>query len=230
VTALLEALTAGPTEAPHGPGQILATLGLTLALALIIGSTYQRTGSGGFYTQGFVQTLVLVSMVASLVLQIVSKNVAAAFAIFGAFSIIRYRSTVPETRDVGFIFFVMAVGLATGAGLALLAAIATGAICLTIYAMWRLNLFAPARSSHLLRIRVASDVTLAGLFEDVFARYLEDSTLLRVESVQGGLLTEVSYAVRLKEDADPQGLVAELQRLTGNQRVVLVASGGDANL
>jgi len=224
---LIAILEGGASRPSQGPLDVLLTLLLTLALALVIGATYQRTHSGGLYTQGFVQTLVLVSMVASVVLQIVSENVAAAFAIFGAFSIIRYRSNVPETRDVGFIFFVMAVGLATGAGLALLAAVATAAICLTIYGMWRFNLFAPVHTSHLLRVRVTSDTQFANIFESTFTEYLDQATLLRVESVQGGMLTEVSYAVRLKPRADPQGLVAELQRLTGNNRVVLVAVGSE---
>lgn len=224
---LVRILEGGASQPSQDPVAIFLTLALTLGLALVIGTTYQRTHSGGLYTQGFVQTLVLVSMVASLVLQIVSENVAAAFAIFGAFSIIRYRSNVPETRDVGFIFFVMAVGLATGAGLVLLAGVATGAICLTIYAMWRFNLFAPVHTSHLLRVRITSDVEFQGRFEAAFAEYLDEATLLRVESVQGGMLTEVSYAVRLKAGADAQRLVVELQKLTGNNRVVLVAVGSE---
>lgn len=207
------------------PIVIAASLLFTLVLMLVIGFTYQRTHPGAQYTQGFVQSLVLVGMVASLVLQIVGTNIAAAFAIFGAFSIIRYRSAVPETRDVGFVFFALAVGLAAGAALYALAAVATAVICLVIAAMTYLDLYAPRRVSHTLRVRVTNDVDFEAACAPAFDRYADAADLRRVESVQGGMLTEATYGVLLKPEASPHELVSALQQTTGGNRVVLVTAG-----
>ena len=43
-------------------------------------------------------------MIVALVMLIVGSNIARAFALVGALSIIRFRNAVKETRDVGFIF------------------------------------------------------------------------------------------------------------------------------
>jgi uncharacterized membrane protein YhiD involved in acid resistance len=128
---------------------------------------------------------------------------------------------------VGFIFFSMAVGLAVGAQLYWLALVATAVICPTIYVMWRLDMFAPERTSHLLTIRVTNDVDFGTVFKPSFDQYLERVTPLRVESVQGGLLTELSYAVRLRPDANAHEFVSAIQRAAGNNRVVLIAAGSD---
>jgi hypothetical protein len=204
---------------------ILWPLLLTILLTGVIGVTYRTTHTGPIYTQGFVHTLILVGLVATLVLHIVAENVAAAFAIFGAFSIIRFRNALPETRDVGFIFLSMVVGLAAGGGAPNVAIWATVVICGVMVILWRLNLFAPERPTHILRVRVTNDVDFSTAFESAFARFLDRAVLHRVESVQGGMLTEVTYGVRLRSDATASGLVRALQQAAGNNRVLLVAEG-----
>ena len=72
------------------------------------------THRGTSYTQSFVFTLVLNGMVVALVMLIVGLNIARAFSLVGALSIIRFRNAVKETHDVGFIFFTMAIGMAVG--------------------------------------------------------------------------------------------------------------------
>jgi hypothetical protein len=216
---------AGGDQAAASTLAILASLCVTVALTGFIGLTYRHTHVGPVYTQGFVHTLILVGLVSTVVLHIVGQNVAAAFAIFGAFSIIRFRNAVPETRDVGFIFLSMVVGLAAGGGATDVAILATVVICAVMYALWRLDLFAPERPSHILRIRVTNDVDFSTAFEPAFARCCDRTILHRVESVQGGMLTEITYGVRLREEITPSSLIHELQEITGNNRVLLVAEG-----
>lgn len=45
---------------------------------------------------------------------IVGSNVARAFTMAGALSIIRFRNNIKDTRDIGFIFFALAIGMAMG--------------------------------------------------------------------------------------------------------------------
>jgi len=86
-------------------------LGLILSFALtsLIGWIYKITHKGSSYTQSYVHTLVLMGMVVSVIMLIVGSNIARAFSLVGALSIIRFRNAVKETRDVGFIFFAMAL-------------------------------------------------------------------------------------------------------------------------
>jgi hypothetical protein len=215
---------------PHG---ILGPLILTLLLTGLIGYTYQKTHTGPYYLQGFVHTLVLVGMVASVVLRIVGDSMAAAFAIFGAFSIIRFRNAVPETRDVAFIFLSMVVGLAAGALQPELATVTTVVVCIVMAALWKFDLFAPDLTSHILRVRVTNDIDYSTVFRKPFEDHLERAIFISVETVQGGMLTEVAYGVRLLPASTPRDFVRSLEAVTGNNRILMIAVGqpeiGDRN-
>ena len=107
---------------------VVLSLVLSFALTALIGWVYKTTHRGTSYTQSYVHTLVLMGMVTSIIMLIVGSNIARAFSLVGALSIIRFRNAVKETRDVGFIFFAMAIGMATGTKFYLLAVIAAAII------------------------------------------------------------------------------------------------------
>jgi hypothetical protein len=107
----------------------------------------------------------------------------------------------------------------------LMAIMTTVLVSLVSLALWRTDVFAAVRTSHILRVRVTNDVDFDTAFRPVFERLLDRSELLSVESVQAGMLTELRYAVRLKPGALPGALVGEVQRINGNNRVVLQSFG-----
>ncbi len=61
-------------------------------------------------------TLVLMSILIAMATQIIGDNVARAFSLVGALSIVRFRTAVPATRDVAFVLAAVVVGMAVGAG------------------------------------------------------------------------------------------------------------------
>lgn len=213
-------------------GQLLLALCLCFVLMMIVGLVYQRTHQGTLYTQDYVHALVIMGVVVTAVIMGIGKSPAAAFGIFAAFSIIRFRRALPQTRDVGFIFLAMAIGVACGAhqyALAIMTTAVTGGV---VALLAGLNLFAPVRPSHMLRLRVTPDVDFEVAFAEIFQRFLDRTQLISVESVQAGMLTELNYAVRLRADARPHDLVLALQQANGNNRVILTtaifeADGGD---
>src|SRR5690625_5306092 len=93
---------------------VLLSLSLSLVCSLVVAWVYRRTHKNVSYSQSYVQTLVLCGMVIALIMLVVGSNIARAFALVGALSVIRFRNAVKETRDVGFIFLVMAIGMTTG--------------------------------------------------------------------------------------------------------------------
>ena len=83
---------------------VVLVLALSFVLSAFIGWIYQITHRGTSYTQSFVFTLVINGMVVAVVMMIVGSNIARAFSLVGALSIIRFRNAVKESRDVAFIF------------------------------------------------------------------------------------------------------------------------------
>lgn len=200
------------------------TIGLLLSFALsaLIGFLYMKTHKGTSYTQSYVQTLVITCMVVTIIMLIVGSNIARAFTLVGALSIIRFRNAIKETRDVGFIFFTMAIGMAIGTKFYGLAVIATVIISLAILVMTRLNWFARPANSQILKIQLENSADFERLFDDVFVRYTDMSDLISIDSVMAGSLTELVYNVRLKKRANIQEFIGAVRKLNGGLTVNLL--------
>jgi uncharacterized membrane protein YhiD involved in acid resistance len=209
---------------------VALVLTLSFLLSAFIGWIYKLSHRGASYTQSFVFTLVLVGMVVALVMTIIGSNIARAFTLVGALSIVRFRNAVKETRDVGFIFFTMAIGMAVGTRFYLLAVIATIVISLVILLMTRMNWFARAMSSQILRIQVANDAPFDTLFNKVFGKYTSSYELISVDSVHGGMLTELTYSIGLHRSDQIQEFITELRNLNDHNRVTLTAGYNGTDL
>jgi uncharacterized membrane protein YhiD involved in acid resistance len=177
------------------------------------------THRGISYSQSYVQTLVLMGMVVSLVMLIVGSNIARAFSLVGALSIVRFRNAVKETRDVGFIFLAMAIGMSAGTRFYTLAAVATVVICGVIIIMDRFDWFKLDVQSQLVKVQVPPDTDYTSLLDDVFVRLASRHDLVSAESIRGGALIELLYSVKLKSDTRPTVLLTALQERTGGQKV-----------
>jgi len=209
---------------------VVLVLLLSFALSAFIGWIYQITHRGTSYMQSFVFTLVLNGMIVALVMMIVGSNIARAFSLVGALSIIRFRNAVKETRDVGFIFFTMAIGMAVGTQFYLLAVISAVVISLVIVLMVRFDWYAREMSSQILRIQVATGTPFDTLFDRIFVKYTSASELISADSVQSGMLTELTYSIGLKRSNQVQEFLSEIQKLSGNNKVTLIAGYNGTDL
>ncbi len=222
----LEQLFMPPTSTAPTASPLTVTLAILLAfvLTLLIGAVYQRTHRGTRYSQDFVHALVLLGTLVTVVIMGIGQNIAAAFGIFAAFSIIRFRRSLPEARDIGFVFFAMSVGLAVGSGAFVLAIVTTLLVSLFAVLLARFDLFAPERASHILRVRVTNDIDFEDAFEEPLRTLAAAVSLISVESVQAGMMTEVRYAIRLADGVSPRDVVTAFQERNGNNRVILAAT------
>jgi uncharacterized membrane protein YhiD involved in acid resistance len=209
---------------------VVMVLVLSFALSAFIGWIYQYTHRGTSYTQSFVFTLVLNGMIVALVMLIVGSDIARAFSLVGALSIIRFRNALKETRDVGFIFFTMAIGMAMGTRFYLLGVIATFAISLVIVIMTRFNWYAREMSSQILRIQIPDGAPFDTLFDNTFLKYTNASELISVTSVHSGMMTELTYSIGMKKSNRTQDFIAEIKRLNDGNMVSLIAGYNNTDL
>jgi hypothetical protein len=159
------------TMSNYGLGDILIIFLGTFVLSLWIGFLYRLTHKGGNYNQGYVQTLVLMGGIIAMIMLIVGSDVAKAFTMMGAFSIIRFRNNMKETKDIGFVFLVMAIGMAMGTKLYFLAGVATLVMSVMIYLMYRFNWFVDKNVAKLLTIRISPKYFEDGVFDSIFKEY-----------------------------------------------------------
>lgn len=211
-------------------GDVVFTIILSFLLSLIIAWVYQLTYKGVSYTQSYVHTLIMMCMVIAIIMLIIGSNIARAFALVGALSIVRFRNAIKDTRDVGYIFFAMGIGMATGTRFYLLATVSTFIICFILWGMTTLNMFAKDVREQILKIRIPGDMRYDTLFEQVFNRYLKDFNLIAVETVQAGTQMELVYGIELKRQADAQAFIEELRKLNDNNKVALITGAQEVDL
>jgi hypothetical protein len=216
----LFAVENAPTVHPSVLEIIFAIL-FSFALNSLIAWVYKLTYRGNKYSQDYVHSLLILGTVVTMVIMVVHGDRNMAFGMFAAFSIIRFRRTVNQARDIGFIFLAMATGLAIGAQQYLLALITVPLVCLIIWAMSFRDLFLTQRDSHLLRIRINNDINYTTGFAPVFEKFLLNHELASVETVQAGMMTELLYEVTLKDPATLNEFVEGLQLANGNNRILL---------
>jgi hypothetical protein len=205
---------------------VVLTLVLSCSLSVAIGLVYRATHRNISYSQSFVQTLVVVGMTIAVVMLVVGSNIARAFALVGALSVVRFRNALKETRDVGFIFLVMAVGMAAGTRFYLLAVGATAAICAVILLTSKLDAFSSNIQRQVVKVQVPPDGDYDAVVEDVLATRTKSFELVSTETVRSGALLELFYTIEMKRGGKPRELVEALREVNAGQAVT-VLSGYD---
>lgn len=87
---------------------------LAFVLSSIVSIIYQRSFQGLSYSRNFIQALILGSLVTCIAMQAIGDNMARGFGMMGALSIIRFRSSVKDPKDIIFIFVALTIGIACG--------------------------------------------------------------------------------------------------------------------
>lgn len=202
---------------------VLLSLSLAFLCSLVVAWVYRATHKNISYSQSYVHTLIILGMLIALIMLVVGSNIARAFALVGALSVVRFRNAIKETRDVGFIFLVMGVGMACGTRFYTLAAIATVVICAVILVMYRFNWFALDVQRQVVKVQVPSDDgDYAPSIDDILIRHTTEYELISTESIRGGSLLEYSYTARLKAGSKPNDLIEDLRSINAGQKATVL--------
>src|SRR5215510_9600548 len=109
---LTSAFTNGPQIAPR---DVLVRLLVALVLGALVAGIYRRTRKSAEISSSFPVTLVLLAVLIAMVTQVIGDNVARAFSLVGALSIVRFRTVVRDTQDTAYVIFAVIIGMAVGA-------------------------------------------------------------------------------------------------------------------
>lgn len=93
---------------------VMFSLIMSAILNIILAKFYAFTHEGYSYSRSFMNSIVLVGIIIALIMIIIGSNIARAFALVGAMSIVRFRNPVKDSRDLVFIFAAIAIGMACG--------------------------------------------------------------------------------------------------------------------
>ena len=228
---LIKEMAQGPMlDVSLGIWKIIFALVLSFFLCLILIYFYRETHRGISYSLALVQAMIIMGVTISIIMVIIGSNIARAFALVGALSIIRFRNAVKDSRDVAFIFMTMAIGMATGTGFYLAAVVFTLFSCAMVYFLHRFNIGSMTTHEVLLKINLPENLDYHLVFNDIFFRFLSHQSLLSVETTRGGLLLELVYSVQFKPNTDEVAFLDELRAINGNNKIALLLGQENINV
>lgn len=202
---------------------VLFNVLVALACGVAIAILYRYTYRGLNYSSSFTVSLVMLTMITAIVIMVIGNNLARAFGMVGAMSIIRFRTAVKDTSDIMFIFFALSIGLAAGVKLYSIAVVGTIVVGLVYLIAVQFNLSMPLSREFLIQI-TADNVTLPdNPFQDWFKRYCQRHKLINVKTIgeESENNMEFSYYLNLKDRERGKELVSHIRSIPGVTNVNL---------
>jgi uncharacterized membrane protein YhiD involved in acid resistance len=197
---------------PTSASEIVVNILVALLCGLSIAWLYRRTQRGPGYSVNFANSIVLLAMITALVIMVIGNNLARAFGLVGAMSIIRFRTAVKDTRDIIFIFFGLSVGMAAGVGYYKVAVLGTLIIGVVLFTLARLHVAASRQKEYLLQFNYTTNGDSPPPYVSVMDRYCRRHKVINVKSAAQPDVLEVAYYVRMKRDDKSSEFVRELQK------------------
>jgi uncharacterized membrane protein YhiD involved in acid resistance len=191
------------------------TLILTFILSSVIAWTYEKTFLGLSYSRNFVQAIVLSAVVAATVMQAIGDNVGRGLGMMGALSVVRFRTSFKDPRDIMFVFASLGAGIGCGVYAWGAAAGGTVAFCLVAFLLSRTGLGTKHFFDGMLRFALPNEAGVRGQIENLMKTNLKTFILITMREVDCGARLDVAYQVRLRATKPAAEILSELSKIEG---------------
>lgn len=107
---------------------VIINFAAAAVIACLIYISYRTSHSGPVYSERFNVSIVMLTLVTTLVMNVIGNNIALSLGMVGALSIVRFRTAIKDPRDTAYIFWSIAVGICCGVSDYLIAAMGSALI------------------------------------------------------------------------------------------------------
>lgn len=196
-------------------------VGAALLLGFIVALLYYFTQKRAGGSTSLSVTLIMVPAIISLISVLINNNIVTAFTLAGSLAIIRYRSQPESPRDIAYVLFSLAVGIACGIGFVAYAAVFTVIFCAIFFIISMTGFGGLGRDMMLLKILIPEDLNFDGIYDGILNEYTDSWKLRRVQTTDFGTVFELTYIIRLKKGADRKQFMDKIRCKNGNLKVTL---------
>jgi uncharacterized membrane protein YhiD involved in acid resistance len=201
---------------------VLYTVLVSFLLSSLIGLTYIKTFKGLSFSMGYVQALILSSIVAATVMQAIGDSLARGLGMLGALAIIRFRTNFKDARDIIFMFAALAAGIGCGVGGYTIALVGTGGFVAVALLLSFTNLGRASYFDGMLRFNMESTEKSRAELERLMQAYCDKFALITLREVAQGKRLDYAYHVKLRGKKDNEGFIGELRQIPSIQGVSLM--------
>lgn len=190
----------------------------SIVLGIIISATYRITNKTN---ERFLVTLATLPLLVQAVIFLVNGNLGTAFAVAGAFSLIRFRSIPGTSKEMLFVFWSMTIGLGLGMGYigytSLITVVAT--VVIIIGTKLTKNVNSKEKEEIKLKIVIPENLDYKEVFDDLLEKYTVKSELFKVKTTNMGSMYELNYKIILKSIKNEKQFIDEIRCRNGNMLV-----------
>ncbi len=203
------------------PKEFFLCVGAALIIGFLISLIYIITHRREGYAQSYVLTMIMLPTIVSLILLLINTT-AGALSLAGAFTLVRFRSVPGDPKDIAYIFFAMASGVACGIGYVGFGIVFFAILGVVMFILSEFDFGGTKRRHMTLKITIPENLDYQGAFDPVLKKYTQFYKLRRVKTTNFGTLFELIYSVDVNEDTDQKKFIDELRALNGNMTINLV--------
>jgi hypothetical protein len=190
-----------------------------LVCGLAISQLYIFIHKKGAGSQSFSISLIMLPAIVAIIILLIGDNIARAFSLAGAFSLIRFRSAPGEPEDIAYIFFTLAVGLACGMGYVGYSGLFTIILGIVMIILHKFKYASSKCAPMLLKVSVPENLNYEGLLDDILDQYTNTWQMNRVKTTQFRTLFTLFYTIEFKKDCSQKTFLDELRCRNGNLEV-----------
>jgi hypothetical protein len=208
------------------PIEVALRLVTALLLGVLIATLYRRTRRTTNVDPSFSTTLILLCVLVAMVTQVIGDNIARAFGLVGALSMVRFRTVVRDTQDTAYVIFAVIVGMAVGAKSLWVAAIGMSlVVALEMVLAVRASRSPSPRPEYLLKVRAGLDDDLDTLVRQRLSDHVDRVELISFGTGKQGGSLEGCYGIVPRAGVSLPDLVKEFNQTDGVLSVQLLLRG-----
>ncbi|MBQ7700518.1 MAG: DUF4956 domain-containing protein [Clostridia bacterium] len=196
-------------------------IGSALVLGFIVAMLYYFSQKMIGGNTSLSVTLIMVPAIIALIVVLIQNNLARAFTLAGSLAIIRYRSQPASPRDIAYVLFSLAIGIACGIGYVAYAAVFTVLFCIILFIISITGFGGLGRDTMLLKILIPENLNFDGVYTDILNEYTDSWKLRRIQTTDFGTVFELIYVVKLKKGVDRKVFMDKIRCKNGNLNVTL---------
>ena len=227
---MFEALTVQTTTEATSLATLFFVVLLSFVLSTALAYVYQKTYRGLSYSRTYVQSIVLISIIAAMVIQAIGDSLARGLGIMAAMAIIRFRTNFKDPRDTLFLFASLAAGISCGAYS--FAVAITGTLSFSIIAtiLYYSPLGPDKYFDGMLRFNLRADSNENQSLQAVLQKNCRSFSLVTIREMEQGQRMDYAYHIKLRSGVESSRLIQEIRSLDSVQQVNLMMQEATVDL